>query len=231
MKTGKAEKHLDLNNVYGKKERNVKYSATHLRTAAMFSRLCGMVERDHQGECRGDFFNDIMGYTVESVILTMASLEAYIDEFTAAPDEYLPNLSIDQKEGLFLLLEDNQPVLEKYNKSLSILNGGVVFDKEKYPYRDTVLLRSFKNALVHFYPEWQVDSKVYEGLGEKLVRLKIEPSPFYEDESPIFPYKFMSYGCTQWAVKASYDFMGAFSSRAGVPFYLSNIESMFNTHI
>ena len=197
----------------------------------MFSRLCGKAEMAHRGKIKGSFFNDIMGYTIESVILAMASLDAFINEFISTPDEYLPGLNDETKDRFAYLTESNLSSLEIYEKALSIIQNGALFDKKQYPYHDTVILRNFKNALIHFYPEWQADDNAYEELGETLSSLKFKLSPFYEEDRPFFPFRYMSYGCSRWAVNAAYDFMEMFSNRIGMPFHLSTIKHMFDTDI
>lgn len=231
MKTGKQGYELKPENGYKMERSYVKYSATHLRAAAMFSRLCGKTEMENRDRSEGKFIKEIMGYTVESVILTMASLEAYIDELISMPREYFPSLKEDVRKRLIYLNEAGYFSLEKYEKALIILNQEASLDKEQYPYHDTVVLRQFKNALVHFYPEWQADDKSYKKLEEKLRNINFQLSPFYQEDLPEFPFCYMSYGCTRWAVKTAYDFMKSFSKKAGMPFHLSHIKEIFDTDI
>ena len=203
----------------------MEYSTIQLKSAAMFCRLCGKVEMEKKET------EKLLGYTVESIILSISSLEAYIHEIISSHDEYLPDINRNTKNRLFYIVETGIPALEKYERTLSILKADAVFDKDAYPYEDMVVLKNFRNSLVHFYPEWHADEKIYMELEEKLRGINFKLNPFYHESQPAFPYRYIGYGCTQWAVKTVYDFMETFCSNAGIPLAWSKTKEMFNTDI
>lgn len=115
----------------------------------------------------------------------------------------------------FCDLVERCPILEKYQKTLAFL-GKTIFDKRKLPFQDVNILIELRNELVHFHPEWHDEQERHEKIGKKL-KDKFKLSPFISDNSSIFPVRFVSYDCTSWTLRSSYNFMNDFNGLVGFP--------------
>lgn len=195
----------------------------HLMAAARFSHQCGQVEADNEGKPFGPFFDELIGCVSASVLLSVASLEANLNQYLFEPKNFFK----DFNDGVLDLIMDylnskSTKILNKYQKVLSV-KGKEIFDTNRNPYQDVDILIKLRNILVHFRPEWHDDQDEHKKLGEKL-RGKFELSPFIgEGEGVLFPQRCFSYGCCKWAVQSSLTFMDAFAEKLGQ-------ESRFEKH-
>jgi hypothetical protein len=60
------------------------FAVQHLMGAARFSRRVGEIERQHQGQPFGEFWDEILHTATACVFAAVASLEAYVNETYAA---------------------------------------------------------------------------------------------------------------------------------------------------
>jgi hypothetical protein len=197
------------------------FAVQHLMAAARFSRQCGQVQAENEGKPLGLFFDEQIACVSAAVMLSVASLESNINEYLSEEDKLFPELNQGARQE-FSLLISSLAILEKYQKVLSV-KGLERFDKGQKPYQDVDILISLRNELVHFHPEWHDEQERHKKLGHKLA-YRFELSPFISEESGVlFPQRFVSHGCSKWAVYSSLEFMDAFAEKLGV-------ESKFKSH-
>lgn len=191
------------------------FAVQHLMAAANFSRQCCAVEKKHIGEPIDYFFDEIKYCSTASILFSVASLEAHINELFFEHSSSFPNHSENLIKRTFEAIE-KASILKKYQMALS-LRGAEDFDIGKdNSFKATEVLIRLRNALVHFKPEWEDDQKKHKTISDSL-RGRFEMSPFIEKHAPIFPKKFMSYGCSKWAVNTATKFLAAFHEKADIP--------------
>lgn len=193
------------------------FAVQHMMAASRFARLCYEVERDNAQSAFGPFYDEIIHYVTATVLFSVASIEANINEtFTDIRDGLIviDGLDINLLSEVWSLIE-GKPILEKYQfalvlKKKSRMNTGYQF----YQYASTLI--KVRNAFVHFKPEWLGEQEEHENLGKALSG-KFELSPFLAESDPIFPMRCMTYGFAEWAVESSLEFTKSFSQQAELP--------------
>ena len=193
------------------------FAVQHMIAAARFARLCYKVEDDNAGAPFGPFYDEIINYVTATILSTVASLEANINEIFADVRDHIivfDDLDMNLLTELWDLIEE-KPILEKYQFALVFkkkdrMNKG----DQQYQYIDTLI--KVRNALVHFKPEWLGEQQEHEKIG-KLLRGKFTLSPFLTENDPIFPMRCMTHGFAEWAVLSSLEFAQWFTQRADLP--------------
>lgn len=150
----------------------------HLLAAASFARSAQALEAQNLDQPFGEFFSDIIGYVSGSVIMSVAALEAYINEVFVDYQIYFPDRDAVIFELLWEAIKKSDKTLDKYQTALK-LNRVSLFEIGKNPYQDAKLLIGLRNELVHFKPEWDDDANEHIKLATKL-ESKIDFSPFVE---------------------------------------------------
>lgn len=193
------------------------FSVMHLMSAARFSRLCYKVEEENKGKSYGPFIEEVNAYTTSAVLLSVASIEANINEtFADALDNFVSIGNFDQNfiKIIWQTIE-KEPILDKYQFVLNMKGKGDL-DKSTATYQSIQTLIKVRNALVHYKPEWHDNQVEHDKIG-KILRGKFKLSPFLDELSPIFPMRCMTHGFTQWAVQSSLRFFDWYSSLADLP--------------
>ena len=185
----------------------------HLTAAARFSRQCGNIQKEHERDPLGSFFDEQIACVSATILLCVASLESNINEYLSGPAELFPEYA-EYARLQFCELVSELPILQKYNRVL-LFKGLQAIDAGARPYQDVDVLIAVRNELVHFHPEWHDQQERHRKLGQRLM-YRFEMSPFIEDSAPIFPQKFISHGCTKWAVESSRSFMDLFAATLGL---------------
>ena len=193
------------------------FAVQHMIAAARFARLCYKVEDDNAGAPFGPFYDEIINYVTATILSTVASLEANINEIFADVRDHIivfDGLDMNLLTEIWDLIEE-KPILEKYQFAL-VLKKKVRMNKgdQQYQYVDTLI--KVRNALVHFKPEWLDKQQEHEKIG-KLLRGKFTLSPFLTENDPIFPMRCMTHGFAEWAVRSSLEFAQWFTQRADLP--------------
>lgn len=202
------------------------FAVQHLMAAARFSYRCGEVQNKHIAEPLGSFYDEQIACTSATVMLCVASLESNINEHLTDPDKLFPELTGNQAKEFVELLE-GLPILEKYNRTLSI-KGCEPFLKGSRPYQDIDALISLRNEFVHFHPEWHDEQARHDRLGN-ILKYKFELSPFITEETGVmFPQRIVSHGCTKWAVKSTLEFSKVFERKIGVTSKFDRFLSKIN---
>ena len=65
---------------------------------------------------------------------------------------------------------------------------------------------SFRNVIVHYTPESDVDF-IHSKKMEKKLRAKITESPFYKKTESFVARRAMSYSCAEWAINTTLKFV------------------------
>ena len=180
------------------------FANTHMANAHRFASLVHQVETANAGQPLGSFFEDIRANAVASVMSSVASLEAYLNEVQFDPVGHFPNQE-PELVRLSLTLVERRPLVERI-AFLAVLNGKQKPDMDRTPGQNVAVLVKLRNALIHFRPEWPDEAEAHDKLGAKL-RHRFALSPFFEASEPIFPRACMSYGCAKWAVENVRDFV------------------------
>ena len=204
-----------------KSRANLSYQ--HMQEAIHLAELSQDCEAANAGNtfADGDFFNHHRAYVVGSIMTSVASIEARINEFYLdATDNLLGSILDTSQQGLLAELwqpldEKRVSILQKYQIALAAIECSK-FDTSKGPYQDVSLLIDLRNMLVHFKPEWDNDQKKHKKIEQKL-QGRFELNPFWPKEDSIFfPFKCLSHGCACWAVRSSMNFILEFFTLTGV---------------
>lgn len=190
------------------------FSIQHLLAAAHFSRHVAGVEQAHAGESFGAFFEEIIWFSSACVLSCCAGLEAYANELFVDRSEHFPDLRPQIADKLWELFEQ-KPTLDKFDMAL-LLKQKALLDRGSRPMQDVAALIALRNGLTHFKPEWENEQEEHAKLSQRLAS-KFVPSPFLVGREPLFPKRWASHGCTQWALKSCVDFLNNFESLSGVP--------------
>jgi hypothetical protein len=181
------------------------FATQHLQAAEYFSRKNGKLEAEHKDRSLGTFVSEINHLVVATIFLSVASLEANINEYFF-DDSDLAQFS-KKKDG-------RSEILRKYQSAMLTLTKEIM-DENSLHYRDAEIVILMRNALMHFFPEWRDEQKKHEKLGIRLSG-KFPLSPFMPDINPIFPDRAISYGCAQWSVATARNFMQEFILLTGL---------------
>jgi hypothetical protein len=184
----------------------------HLFAAARFCRQVRQIETRHTGDPLGNFFDEILSYSIACVLTTVAGLEAYINEVFIDHPKYFPDLQTHVMNELWKRLE-RQEIMEKYQVALNLLYRPAI-EAGSEPYQSVLLLIRLRNALVHFKPEWPDEQVAHSKLSDSLAR-KFTPSPYFHTSEPVFPRRWATYDCNRWAVESTLDFVRRFEALAG----------------
>lgn len=198
----------------------------HLMAASRSSRQCREIQDANRGLPFGPFFDDQIACVSSTVMLSVASIEANINEHIEDADILFPELSAGARRT-FCDLVSQLPILEKYECVLAIKELPS-FDRGASPYQDVDLLIAIRNELVHFHPEWHDRQNRHAKLGKRIL-YRFELSPFIADESAvIFPLRYIGHGCTKWAVDSALAFMEQFATLVRLPSRFESFRSRLN---
>lgn len=201
----------------------VNLSYQHMQEAIHLAKLSKDCEISNAGKTfsDGEFFNHHRAYVVGSILTSVASVEARINEFYLDATDNLLGAILDSNQQDLLaelwkpLDEKRIQLLQKYQIALSAIEKSK-FDTSRSPYQDVKLLIDLRNMLVHFKPEWDNDQKKHKKIEDKLRGL-FELNPFWPTENTIFfPFKCLSHGCANWAVSSSMKFILEFFTLTGL---------------
>jgi hypothetical protein len=130
--------------------------------------------------------------------------------------------------GYIASTPEEMSTLDKYQIVLALCRREL-FNKGKSPYQEVNLLRLLRNNLIHYEPEW-VSSHPQKI--EKQLMDKFELNPFFKKvkNSPFFPFRCLSHGCAEWALRSALAFVDIFYKRANIgptkyDFYRSGLEA------
>jgi hypothetical protein len=182
----------------------VNFSLYHMRTAIKLALLAKDIEEANKGKEFGAFFEELMSYVTATVIIAGTGLESYINELFL-------NMPLTQTE-IFWKKMERKPTLKKYDEALKSRNYPILSTEKKASAETLIMVR---NALVHFKPQWEDETRTHNEITRELRKEGVKTSPFMKGGST-FPQGFMSYDMAKWAVNTSLQFVDAFSVKANI---------------
>lgn len=132
----------------------------------MFAHKLAEIEERERASGLGSWWDEVLADATAAVLLTVAALEAYINEALADGEKHIlpPQLAIwHYHRGAI----DRSSMLEKYDWLL-ILLGREKLNRGAPPTQDIIKLIELRNRLLHFRPEWNNDAKQHLELSEQL---------------------------------------------------------------
>jgi hypothetical protein len=186
-------------------------SAHHMMAAAQFARESGKIEKEHEGQPLGQFYEDITIRVVSTIIMSACSLEAFINEIFLDANIHLVS-AVAEIENNWPTIEKTE-ILEKFRTAMEMA-GTKKMNKGIPVYQNAHLLIDMRNALVHFKPEWSHEKKGHFRIENK-IHNQFPLSPFWQGVKA-FPEKCMSYGCAKWCVGSAMEFAETFCQETGI---------------
>jgi hypothetical protein len=197
------------------------FSISHFVAAANFSRQARKIERMESFEesQKIRYFGEHRGYVSSAVLLSVAFLEAAINELFS---DCAANVEVVVKQlpaarDMALLWKHGVPktakyrVIDKYDKALEIC-GKPKLNTKSDLVRDFELLVRLRNALMHYEPESILTYKSGKREQNEIhsfetaFKGKFQENPLTGDSNAFYPDKLLGHGCAWWAVKTSLEF-------------------------
>ena len=192
------------------------FATQHLRAATRAAKDAYEVEEANPTADLGPWFDDMMQWVPVSVVMAAAALEANANEII---QDILDGSSLPATNETKQLLTDLKEekagnTCDKYRRLARL------FDKEPelgtIAWQDAKLLVRFRNHLMHFKPTWDHED-IHDGLVKGLkTRIQVFRAYKSAKSSSVFPYGFMTYGCSKWSVATVRAFSESFSMLLGV---------------
>ncbi len=179
--------------------------------AARHTRSLCEVEKAHEGEAFGAFYEELSALATAAVMMCAASLEACVNELFADASKHfapqmLPVWEIGSKDI------DRKTLFEKSDWFLT-LRGKAVLNAGAEPLQSVAALIELRNGLMHFKPEWTGEEKRNVAISRKLAG-RFPPLPCLASEPNLFPLAWASGACAAWAVKSSMAFIDELAKAA-----------------
>lgn len=185
----------------------------HLMAACRYASNVARVEREHAGQCFGEFWNEIFQDSLGVVILTVASLESYANEVWF--EHAILREKLNETASVHLArLVDKESIIGKFSIATAICCGGEL-NLGALPAQNADILIRVRNEVVHFRPEWFSKQDRHDKLSKRL-QGKFRPSPFLLNE-PIFPRAWASADFVGWALRSAIGFLDHFYAEVGMP--------------
>ena len=94
--------------VSGSASFQMRFAVQNLMAAALFSRLVGEIESTNVGNDYGPFMDELLSYATACILCSVASLEAYANEFYHDRELYLPGFREEVADKFWELFGRNQ---------------------------------------------------------------------------------------------------------------------------
>lgn len=185
----------------------------HMMGAALFSKRVREIEEQNKGQPFGPFFSEIIWNASAATFLTVAAIEAYINEIFLSANTHFPSKIAQVVDGRWKKIAHFQ-TLKKYQEALR-LKGKEGIPKGCSIYQNIASLIEARNALIHFQPQWHDESRSHRRIAN-LLKGKFDTSPFMDQGASFFPDKCMTYGYVKWAIDTAMAFANEFSDRSGI---------------
>jgi hypothetical protein len=208
------------------------FSKSYIESSMIFSRNAKVVEskESHDYFDKSNHHANVVG----SILFSVLYLESTINEFyinIADRFNFGPDIKPINKEKIVKFWSTDKgssySILEKYQSALTFMECDK-FIESKNPFQNVKILISLRNYLVHYKPEWgevkenENDSVELANLQKKLVgKFQIRNISGLENE--YFPNKYLSYGCTNWVISNSIQFVNDFYENLGIEYIYKDI--------
>lgn len=206
-------------------------STHHLQSSWYLSQKAKNIELNFKQEDLLSKYVEHRAYILSSVINIVSFLETYINEFYSDISENMlsafEGIQKSKAKLISKLWKRNIPrtakysILDKYEIALDLLSK-VNFDSSKYPYQDVNSLIKLRNTLVHQESEWlypagsKIKEKNLTHKIEKSLEGKFNLNSVTGEGNMFFPDKCLGYGCANWAIKCSIDFVLEFHNKCKI---------------
>ena len=212
------------------------FSITHLQSSLFFRDECQKIETSNNSDIWLQVSQRHQALAIGSIFSSVAFLEASVNEiFTDAYNDNFngPLESIDPhfvkllkslaKPNSKKSIIENLSALEKYDLALIVADKQAM-DRSRNPTQAVHSLIKLRNTLIHPLPTSQTiyhddDEKKKERMPhtlEKNLKCKFQENKLTAHTmNPFFPDKCLGYGCANWAVESSVEFVRKFSDQVG----------------
>lgn len=173
-------------------------------------------------------WNDLQSYAIGAITLSVAALEAAINElYLEAIDKSSNSLSPLNEDQMALLAElwpeaEWFGLLRKYQVVLTAC-GKEVLSTGTEPFQSTSALIRVRNALVHFKPEWDHELQHHKRI-EDVLRGRFQLNQLAQKatgRTVWFPSQCLGAGCARWACTTAVAFSIEFCNRLGIRHWLN----------
>ena len=192
-------------------------SQGHFFAAELFASECEAIEKEQSSmPWPQPRLSEHQSYVIGTVIVAVAALEAFINEFYDAVFYgergrlgALSKIELLQLESERGDTEENRmSILKKYKLVLRVANKPTMdTDPSHGAIKDLIALR---DRLVHFKPEWQDDLEKHQQLENALAPRFAESQLASSRTVAWFPRRCLGAGCARWACETVRDFTDAF---------------------
>lgn len=199
----------------------------HLSAAIEFSKAVINLEKKHEGKEFGAFWEDIQANAIACVLTSVASVEAYSNEIYADMKDLLGHEAASEIDNYAVLFSRDPGYIDIISKFDLFLYAKtrVRLDKSIKPVQNLSALIDLRNAITHYKPEWESNAKNNARISSKL-KGKFKPTTLFPaGNEGIFPRRWASASCTQWAVQSVLSFTREFERLAQLPDKFPSIEN------
>jgi hypothetical protein len=195
------------------------FSRQHFSAAEFFSEEASRIESSGPDQSEVERSNH-RAYVTGAIFSAVAALESSINElYLEAKDKDktalagLTDADLSALEGEWASVE-SQPTLEKYQEALKRL-GRPELDRGSNPFQDADSLIYLRNALIHYKPEWDDETKIHAKIRARLNK-KFALNTLSDPNSLWFPHQCMGAGCAAWSLDTTRAFVVEFCKRMGL---------------
>lgn len=194
------------------------YSLAHIRSAIFFTSQALLIE---EGSNK-DLLSEYTSFCSSSTILTVAFLEATINEFycnindniITEKNDKIPQKNLDSIKRLWTLeipKTASYNILQKYHIAFALCDKPPI-DKKDSLYANITSLIKLRNALIHFEPQWTditTPEKAYNHKFYLQTKNQFPLNPFTKGHS-FFPDQCIGHGCAKWGIDNALKFVDQF---------------------
>lgn len=216
------------------------FSIQHLQSAALFARQAALVETNWHATADNTLYSSLIAHSTAAVLSTTAFLEAVINELfmdsVENPEGHVKGLdaaTIAQLADLWKLgipRRAGYSILDKFQVALTQARKPL-FEPGIRPYQDTNILVQLRNNLIHYEPQWVVETNTGapEAVSTPQLVRKLD-GKFALSPIPLSSLlKYLAHGAAQWAVVSSIAFADEFFTRMGLPIPYDHVRSELTT--
>lgn len=178
----------------------------HLFAACRFAAQVERVEQENAGKPFGEFWEEILHYSLGVATLSVAALESYANEHLADGALSSTSLSPTASESIGALI-DREAILSKFDLILQLRTGRSL-DLGSSVVQCADLLIKVRNAVVHFKPEWHDEAGAHSKLSARLDG-RFTRSPYFPGEG-LFPRAWATRSFASWALQSTAAFLEHF---------------------
>lgn len=191
-------------------------SIGHLRAAALFAGRCRPLEEEYEWPATESVMLEHAAYAKSSVILSVAALEALINEYHLdAIDSSLNALggAIEASGRIRDLWDtvERQPLLRRFEWMLSLASLPAL-DRGTPVVQAISDLIEIRDSLIHYKPEWSDAQRINKKL-EKRLQNKFALNRLSKADQFFIPYRCLGHGCGSWAVMAVQEYSRSIAKR------------------